>query len=124
MLKGPAPNTVGVGGFVGTSMTIVTLPVATPFMPITSPDSTSEKLMLALILVVCMLIMFPCLNSAAVACPNPDAKVILIVAGRESGDGTATNDALTNLVVRLLAGVDFLLGLDFVLLLAFAIVFN
>jgi len=88
----PVIKCSGVPGVVETLIAISTVPVQTPFMEMTSPVCTSDKLMLPLLLILCILINMPFLNNEVVAWPMPELNVKLTSAGADVAAASAISD--------------------------------
>lgn len=92
----PAANCWGETGTVGVSMTITAWPVQTPFTEMESPLCTSENRIFPLLLILCILISTPFLNSNEVACPIPPVNVKVMLTCRECGALSATSEVVVS----------------------------
>jgi hypothetical protein len=87
----PLLNDCGVSGCVGKLMAIFACAVHTPFTDIVSPPCTSESCITPSVLILCILMSTPFLNSAIVIWPIPLKNFTSIAAACEVLVTSATN---------------------------------
>ncbi len=111
----PGLNVLGDAGVVVVLTVTWALPVHTPFTEITSLLCTSENVTLPVLLMLCILINTPFLNSTAVACPMPPMKVKVTSTGFEWGAPSATRAFAESSGIVMVLVLAFDVGIDLAL---------